>query len=157
MVATETYIDSAEVHSQLQPSLEAVHSLVQVVEQNTKKLHMMGWVKQNKQMRKKKRFCPVILAAVKPLWEILHQQMVDLLCKGTKNQERLSHWEVKQIIQRTTILDRPIGGWRQWPAWICLSGSPIQPMRADGNSGCQAHHTSRPAIIIPEQLTSGPQ
>lgn len=56
MVTPEMYIDSVEVHSQLQSSLEAVHCLLsQCFEQNTKKLHMIVWVEQNKQTRKKKQ------------------------------------------------------------------------------------------------------
>lgn len=67
------YIDFAEVQSQLQSSLEAVHHLLSKYLNKTLKLHMMIWVEQNKQTRKKKQFCSVILGAVKSLWEILHQ------------------------------------------------------------------------------------
>lgn len=155
-VTPEIYIDSVEVHSQLRSSLEAVHCLLsQCFEQNTKKLHMLVWVEQKKQTRKKKQLsydswcCNLLVRNPSSV-------NVDFLCKGTKNQEKPSHWEV-YLFRRQPSLTGP---------WVAGDGgldefaspvSPVQPMQADGKSSCQAHHTSQPAIIITDQLTSGPQ
>lgn len=68
-------------------------TLVQVFEQNIKKLRVTVWVEQNKQTKRETAlshdfWCCNVLVRNTP------SKTGDLSCKGTKNQVRLSHWEV---------------------------------------------------------------
>lgn len=60
-------------------------------------------------------------------------------------------------IQKAAILSRPWAAGGSGPTEFASLDSSIQPLQADGNSSCQAHRTSQPAIIITDRLTSGPQ
>lgn len=111
------YRDHAGGHGQLQDSLEAVQ--VHVLEQNTKKSYITLWVEQNEWTKQQTALscdfwgCNVLVRNAPSVTG-------DLFCKRTKNQVRLSHWEV-YLFRRQRF---STGQLREWPGWIHLPAVP---------------------------------
>lgn len=111
------YRDHAGGHGQLQDSLEAVQ--VHVLEQNTKKSYITLWVEQNERTKQQTALscdfwgCNVLVRNAPSVTG-------DLFCKRTKNQVRLSHWEV-YLFRRQRF---SAGQLREWPGWIHLPAVP---------------------------------
>lgn len=113
----------------------------QVFDQSTKKSHANS--------------CPAILCCNVLVRKSFANKWCSLVQKDTDSGEAVLLGDLG--LQKAAILYRPWAAGGSGPTEFASLDSSIQPMQADGNSSCQAHHTSQPAIIITDRLTSGPQ